>query len=37
MAKSMLTDKMDINIISKHTGLTKKEINDIKKDMGLPS
>jgi len=30
MAKSMLADNMDINIISKHTGLTIEEIKNIK-------
>ena len=29
IAKSMLSDDMDINIILKHTGLTKEEINKL--------
>jgi len=31
MAKSMLKDGTDINFISKHTGLTVKEINALRR------
>jgi len=33
IAKNLLKNNVDIDIIISSTGLTKKEINDIKKDM----
>ena len=36
IAKSMLTDSMDINIIMKHTELTADDIDDLKNEMKNP-